>query len=101
MPSACTETVDPTTGRLIALTFSGPSPGNDTSRNITKIIENTALVGFTARPVDNLKITGDFYFGSNNYSFTRISPRQCAKLQGPHELQTATLDHPRRRTRHA
>jgi len=39
-----TETVNPTTGQLIALTFSGPSPGNDTSRNITKIIENTALV---------------------------------------------------------
>ncbi len=75
VPAACTETVNPTTGQLIALTFSGPSPGNDTSRNITKIVENTALAGFTARPVDNLKITGDFYFGSNNYSFTRISPR--------------------------
>jgi hypothetical protein len=75
-PSACTETVDPTTGQLISLTFSGPAPGNDTSRNITGISENTLLAGFSARPMDNLRITGDFQFGYNDYSFTRISPRQ-------------------------
>jgi hypothetical protein len=76
IPSACTETVDPTTGQLISLTFSGPAPGNDTSRNITGISENTLLAGFTARPIDTLRITGDFQFGYNDYSFTRISPRQ-------------------------
>ena len=76
MPSACTETVDPTTGQLISLTFSGPAAGNDTSRNITEISENTLLAGFTARPMDTLRITGDFHFGYNDYSFTRISPRQ-------------------------
>ena len=70
------ETVDPTTGQLISLTFSGPAAGNDTSRNITGISENTLLVGFTARPMDTLQITGDFQFGYNDYSFTRISPRQ-------------------------
>ncbi len=75
-PSACTETVDPTTGQLISLTFSGPAAGNDTSRNITEIHENAAFLGLTARPTDNLRITGDFEFGYNNYSFTRISPRQ-------------------------
>jgi hypothetical protein len=75
-PSACTETVDPTTGQLISLTFSGPAAGNDTSRNITGISENTLLAGFTARPMDRLSITGDFQFGYNDYSFTRISPRQ-------------------------
>jgi hypothetical protein len=75
-PSACTPTVDPSTGDLIALTFSGPSPDNDTSRNITEIHEKTALMGFTVRPIDPLRITADFQFGSNDYSFTRISPRQ-------------------------
>jgi hypothetical protein len=75
-PSACTETVDPTTGQLISLTFSGPAAGNDTARNITGISENTLLAGFTARPKDTLSITGDFQFGYNDYSFTRISPRQ-------------------------
>ena len=76
MPSACTEAVDPTTGQLISLTFSGPAAGNDTSRNLTGISENTLLAGFTARPMDTLRITGDFQFGYNDYSFTRISPRQ-------------------------
>jgi hypothetical protein len=76
MPAACTPTVDATSGDLIALTFSGPSPDNDTSRNITGIHENTALLGFTARPVDALLLNADFEFGSNDYSFTRISPRQ-------------------------
>jgi hypothetical protein len=76
VPSACTETVDPSTGQLISLTFSGPAAGNDTSRNITGIQENTLLLGFTALPMDSLRISGDFQFGYNNYSFTRISPRQ-------------------------
>jgi hypothetical protein len=75
-PSACTETVDPLTGQLISLTFTGPAAGNDTSRNITEIHEKTLLAGFTARPLDTLRITGDFQFGYNDYSFTRISPRQ-------------------------
>src|SRR5271156_6580783 len=75
-PSACTETVDPTSGQLISLTFSGPAAGNDTSRNLTGIGENTLLAGFTALPMDTLRITGDFQFGYNDYSFTRISARQ-------------------------
>jgi hypothetical protein len=75
-PSACTEAVDPATGQLISLTFTGPVAGNSTSRNITEIHEDTLLVGLTARPMDSLQITGDFAFGYNDYSFTRISPRQ-------------------------
>src|ERR1700691_1284837 len=81
IPSACTETVDPTTGQLISLTFSGPAAGNDTSRNITEIHEQTLLAGFTARPIDALRITGDFQFGYNDYSFTRISPRQVQRYK--------------------
>ena len=76
VPAACTENVDPNSGQLISLTFSGPAAGNDTSRNLTGISENTLLAGFTARPIDTLRITGDFQFGYNDYSFTRISPRQ-------------------------
>ncbi len=68
--------MDPLTGQLISLTFTGPAAGNDTSRNITEIHEKTLLAGFTARPLDTLRITGDFQFGYNDYSFTRISPRQ-------------------------
>lgn len=76
VPAACMEDVDPNSGQLISLTFSGPAAGNDTSRNLTGISENTLLAGFTARPTDNLRIVGDFQFGYNDYSFTRISPRQ-------------------------
>jgi hypothetical protein len=75
-PSACTETVDPTTGQLISLSFSGAAAGNDTSRHIIGISDNTLLAGFIARPMDSLRITGDFQFSYNDYSFTRISPRQ-------------------------
>jgi hypothetical protein len=74
--SACTETVDPTTGQLISLTFTGPAAGNDTSRNLTEINENALFAGFTAQPLETLRITGDFAFGYNDYAFTRISPRQ-------------------------
>jgi hypothetical protein len=75
-PSACTETVDPATGQLISLTFSGPAAGNDTARNLTEIHEDLLFMGLTARPMDSLRITADFDFGYNDYSFTRISPRQ-------------------------
>jgi len=75
-PSACAETVDPVTGQLISLTFTGAAPGNDTSRNITEIHEKTLVAGLTALPTDKLRITADFAFGYNDYSFTRISPRQ-------------------------
>jgi hypothetical protein len=76
IPSACAPVLDPGTGDLIALTFSGPAAGNDTARDITGIREQTAVVGFTATPMDTLRIVGDFQFGYNDYSFTRISPRQ-------------------------
>ena len=75
-PPPCAESVDPATGQLISLTFSGAAAGNDISRNLTGISENTLVAGFVARPMDSLRITGDFQFGYNDYSFTRISPRQ-------------------------
>lgn len=53
-----------------------PEAGNDTSRMLTTINENALLLGFTGRPVDQLRVTGDFTFGYNDASFTRIDPRQ-------------------------
>jgi hypothetical protein len=70
VPSACTA------GPGGSLIFSGPAAGNDTSRNLTGINENALLLGFTARPIDTLRISGDFSFGYNDFAFTRISPRQ-------------------------
>ena len=54
----------------------GSEAGNTPSRNITTINENALLLGFVARPIDALRITGDFEFGYNDNSYTRIDPRQ-------------------------
>jgi len=53
-----------------------PEAGNDTGRNFYNIHENLALLGLTIRPVDALRINADFDVGSNDNSFTRISPRE-------------------------
>ena len=53
-----------------------PEAGNDATRAITTINENALLAGFTGRPIDTLRITGDFSFGYNDASYTRIDPRQ-------------------------
>ena len=45
-------------------------------RSLTTINENALLLGVVARPIDALRITGDFEFGYNDQSFTRIDPRQ-------------------------
>jgi hypothetical protein len=37
--------------------------------------ENALVLGVVFRPVDSLRITGDFQFGYNNAAFTRIDPR--------------------------
>jgi len=72
-----------------------PEAGNDTARSLTGINENALLAGLTARPLDNLRITGDFEFGYNDASFTRIDPRQVQSYK-VHATYTpkpwATLD---------
>jgi len=79
LPAGCTPV---TTGSLAGAIVEGspanpiPEAGNDTSRNILTINENALLLGFIARPIDALRITGDFEFGYNDQSFTRIDPRQ-------------------------
>jgi hypothetical protein len=70
LPSKCTVQSN---GSIIAV---GLDAGSDTARNIYDINEQAALLGFTARPMDSLRITGDFEFGYNDFAFTRTSPRQ-------------------------
>jgi hypothetical protein len=78
MASACAP------GANGSLVFSGPSAGNDTSRNLVTINETALLVGLTARPMDSLRIAGDFEFGDNHNSFTRTDPRhvESYKIHG-------------------
>ncbi len=79
LPAGCTLlTTGPMAGAIVEGSPTNPIPeaGNDTSRNITTINENALLLGIVARPIDALRITGDFEFGYNDQSFTRIDPRQ-------------------------
>jgi hypothetical protein len=79
LPAGCTLlTTGPMAGAVVEGSPANPIPeaGNDTARNITTINENALLLGIVARPIDALRITGDFEFGYNDQSFTRIDPRQ-------------------------
>ncbi len=84
LPAGCTLlTTGPMAGAIVEGSPTNPIPeaGNDTSRNITTINENALLLGIVARPIDALRITGDFEFGYNDQSFTRIDPRQVQSYQ--------------------
>ena len=62
---------------------------------LTKINENALVAGFTALPIDSLRITGNFEFGYNDASFTRIDPRQVQsyKIHASYKpRQWVTLD---------
>jgi hypothetical protein len=79
LPAACTLlTTGPFAGAIVEGSPTNPIPeaGNDTSRNLTVINTQALLLGFVARPIDALRIIGDFEFGYNDQSFTRIDPRQ-------------------------
>jgi len=78
LPAGCTLNAD---GSITEGSPTNPVPeaGNSTARTITNIHEYALLLGLTARPIDSLRITSDFEFGYNDYSFTRIDPRE---LQG-------------------
>ena len=78
LPPGCVPiTTGPLAGAIQEGSPSNPVPeaGNDTSRNITTINTQALLLGVVARPIDALRITGDFEFGYNDFSFTRIDPR--------------------------
>jgi len=70
LPTGCT--LNPATG---IITQVGAEPDNDTSVGITNIHEYSLLLGVTARPIDKLRITGDFQFGSNDNAFVRPDAR--------------------------
>lgn len=78
-PAGCTPiTTGPFAGAIVEGSPTNPVPeaGNDTARNLTTINQNALLAGFTGRPFSSLRIVGDFAFGYNDASFTRIDPRQ-------------------------
>src|SRR5271155_1787118 len=65
LPAGCTQiTTGPMAGAVVEGSAANPIPdaGNDTARNITTINENALLLGIVARPIDQLRITGDFEF---------------------------------------
>jgi hypothetical protein len=69
LPAGCTLNAD---GSVTYIAPAAPSP----VRSLTTINENALLLGVVARPLDALRITGDFEFGYNDQSYTRIDPRQ-------------------------
>ena len=69
LPAGCTLNADG------SVTFTAPAAASPT-RSITSINENALLLGVVLRPMDTLRITGDFEFGYNDASYTRIDPRQ-------------------------
>jgi len=88
LPAGCTLNAD---GSVTFLAPTAPSP----TRSITTINENALLLGVVLRPVDALRITGDFEFGYNDASYTRIDPRQVQsyKLQATYKPRPwATVD---------
>jgi len=90
LPADCI--LNPATG---VVTEVGPEAGNDTSVNITNINEYSLLLGLTARPIDKLRITGDFQFGSNDNAFVRPDARnlQVYKVHGTYRPTTwASVD---------
>lgn len=70
LPSGCVLNADG------SVTLSTPPPTLAPTLGTVAINENALLLGLTALPVDALRITGDFAFGYNDNSFTRMSPRQ-------------------------
>lgn len=75
LPAACTKNADG------SITEGSPAnlaaeAGNDTSRLLTTIHENSLVAGLTAKPVNQLTVNGDISIGFNDDSFTRVDPRQ-------------------------
>jgi hypothetical protein len=70
LPAGCTLHADG------SVTFN-PGPPTGLTTPTSEIINgNALLLGGVARPIDSLRITGDFEFGYNDFAFTRTTPRQ-------------------------
>jgi len=59
-----------------SITYTAPANTTAPTADLLDIDEHALQVGFRARPIDNLRINGDFTFGYNDAAFTRIDPRQ-------------------------
>ncbi len=76
LPAKCTLQAN---GSIIAVGLD--AIGLDTERNITEISTNAAVVGLTFRPMDTLRISGDFLFGYSDFALFRTSPRQVQQYK--------------------
>jgi hypothetical protein len=88
LPAGCTLNTDG------SVSFVAP-PAAGSTRSLTTINENALLLGFLFRPIDALRITGDFEFGYNDDAYTRIDPRQVQsyKIHASYRVRTwATVD---------
>jgi hypothetical protein len=70
LPAGCVQNADG------SITFTPAVPAGGPTVDSLGINENALLLGIRARPLDNLRITGDFSFGYNDASYTRIDARQ-------------------------
>jgi hypothetical protein len=98
--SAGTTTFNPANGGTCvqnadgSVTYTNPLPAN-VPRLLSTINEQVALAGLTLRPMDTLRINADFEFGYNDYSYTRIWPRQIQSYKVHVNYRTrpwATID---------
>jgi hypothetical protein len=88
LPAGCALNADGSV-TFVAAPTAGPI------RSLTTINENALLLGVVLRPIDALRITGDFEFGYNDHSYTRIDPRQVQsyKIHASYKVHTwATVD---------
>ncbi|HVB87885.1 MAG TPA: hypothetical protein VNK23_14590 [Candidatus Dormibacteraeota bacterium] len=58
-----------------SITFTPAAPTTGPTYTALAIDENALLAGFTARPVDTLRLNGELTYGYSDAAFTRISPR--------------------------
>ena len=70
LPAVCTLNADG------SITYNPGAPTGLSAPSSLIINEHALLLGMVARPTDNLRISGDFEFGYNDFAFTRTSPRQ-------------------------
>jgi hypothetical protein len=78
LPSGCVLNADG------SVTYTAPTNTTPAEVNTLEINEHAALLGFRARPIDNLRVNGDFTFGYNDAAYTRTDPRnvQTYNLHG-------------------
>lgn len=89
LPSGCALNADG------SVTFTAPANTTAPSVDLFTINEQAAVAGFRYRPIDTLKISGDFSFGYNDAAYTRIDPRniQSYKLHATYTPKAwASLD---------